>query len=78
MNLLTNVQKDLLISNCSSIHSFEDKVLIHIENIENYPYKTVTQKLLKLSEKGEIQLLDEKTNSDYFYGSGNLGILSST
>ena len=70
MNLESQEQKDLNLANCIAIHSFEDKILIQI--FEN---KIVTQKLFKLTEEGELELLDEKTNSEYFGGCGNLGIL---
>ena len=70
MNLETKDQKDLKISNCELIHSFEDKVLIQTN--ENFKWY---QKLFQLKES-ELLLLDEKTGSDDFGGSGNLGILS--
>ena len=70
MNLETKEQKDLKIANCELFRSFEDKVLIHIEkNLK------VTYKLFKLTEDGELKLLDEKIDSEWFYGSGDLGIL---
>ena len=71
MNLETKEQKDLKISNCDGIWSFENKILIDIEENEKYTYN-----LFKFKE-GELQLLDEKTNSEFFGGSANLGVLHS-
>ena len=70
MNLKTQEQKDLEISHCSFIHSFEDKVLVQILDQKKI------QKLFQFT-KGELQLLDEKSVSEQFTGNGNLGILSS-
>ena len=67
MNLETNVQKDLKIPDCSSIHSVEDKVLIQSWGSESYRY---TYKLFKLSEEGELQLLEEKSSLEVFNGYG--------
>ena len=72
MNLETKVQNNMNVSNCMWIYSFEDKVLIKIYENGKYTYK-----LFKLKE-GELGLLDEKTDRDeWYYGSGNLGILAS-
>ena len=71
MNIETKEKDNFKIRNCYDIWSFEDKVLIEIR--EN---KKLTYKLFKLKES-DLELLDEKTDSDRFYGYGNLGILSS-
>ena len=69
MNLETKEQKDLNISKCHDIYSFEDNVLIKIYENGKYTYK-----LFKFKES-ELLLLDEKTGLEYYTGFGNLGIL---